>query len=187
MWKPFVVSKLTQDKMEGFYVDSCDSLYHGELEHMLCFEGMICIAINLWSTHMLPMVSNIATYNLYDGGLDAQIAPSVVNFNTIPRCHKVKVSKIHIETKSNSTDGTTKRKRKRGVGFIKRLFKRSKANIEWLTVYINANAVKLPYETKKNKQTFIIPHIMEKEILLVCYSTITFSVVKLISIKEKLL
>eukprot|EP00957_Ditylum_brightwellii_P109094 8322428-Ditylum_brightwellii.AAC.1 len=79
------------------------------------------------------MVSNIATYNLHDGGLDAQIAPTVVNFNAIPMCHKVKVSNMHAETKSNSTNGTTKRKRKRCVDFIKRLFKRYKANTEWLT------------------------------------------------------
>jgi hypothetical protein len=47
MWKLFVVSKLTQYKMEGFYVDSHGSLHHGELEHILCFKGMIFTAINL--------------------------------------------------------------------------------------------------------------------------------------------
>eukprot|EP00957_Ditylum_brightwellii_P184038 14018818-Ditylum_brightwellii.AAC.1 len=83
------------------------------------------------------MVSNIATYNLHGGGLDARIAPSV--------------------------DCTIKRKIKCCVGFIKRIFKRSKANIGWLTVYVNANAAKLPYETNKNEQTFIVPHITEKE------------------------
>ena len=72
--------------MEGFYVDSHGSLHHGELEHILCFKGMIFTAINLWSAYMLPMVSNIATYNLHDGGLDAQLAPSVVKFKTIQRC-----------------------------------------------------------------------------------------------------
>eukprot|EP00957_Ditylum_brightwellii_P062953 4777646-Ditylum_brightwellii.AAC.1 len=75
------------------------------------------------------MVSSIATYNLHDGGPDTQIAPSVVKFNTIPRYHKVKVSNIHVETKYNSTHGTAKRKRKHCVGFVKRLFNRSKANI----------------------------------------------------------
>eukprot|EP00957_Ditylum_brightwellii_P030889 2340864-Ditylum_brightwellii.AAC.1 len=58
------------------------------------------------SIHMLPMVSNIATYNLHDGCLDAQVAPSVVKFNTIPRCQGVTVSRVHIETKSKNTDGT---------------------------------------------------------------------------------
>ena len=60
MWKLFVVSKLTQYKMEGFYVDSHGSLHHGELEHILCFKGMIFTAINLWSAYILPMVSSIA-------------------------------------------------------------------------------------------------------------------------------
>ena len=137
--------------MEGFYVDSHGSLYHSEIEHILCFKGIIFTVINLWSTHMLPMESNIATYNLYGGGLDAQVAPSVVKFNTIPRCHEVQVSNIHVVPKYNSTDGSTKRKRKHCVGFIKRLFKRSKANIKWLTVYVNANSLKLPYDTNKNE------------------------------------
>ena len=101
--------------MEEFYVDIHGSLHHGELEHILCFKGMIVTAINLWSAYMLPMVSNIATYNLHDGGLDAQIAPSAVKFNTIPRCNEVKVSSIHVETKSNSTDGITKREKKNVV------------------------------------------------------------------------
>ena len=182
MWKLFVVSKLTQYKMEGFYVDSHGSLHHGDLELILCFKGMICTAINLWSTYILPMVSNIAIYNLRDGGLDAQLAPSVVKFNTIHTCDEVKVSNTHIGTKSS-----TKRKRKRCVGSIKRLFKRSKPNIEWLTLYVNANSLKLPYETKKNERCFIVPHIVEKEVLLVCYGTVTFSIVKFISIKEKLM
>ena len=86
MWKLFVVGKLTQYKMEGFYVDSHGSLHHGELEHILCFKGMIFTAINLWSAYMLPMVSNFATYNMHDGGLDAQLALSVVRFNTIQKC-----------------------------------------------------------------------------------------------------
>ena len=137
--------------MEGFYVDSHGSLYHGELKHILCFKGMIFTVINLWSAYILPMVSNIATYNMRDGGLDAQLASSVVNFNTIQTCDEVKVSNIHVGTKSNKTDGSTKRKRKCCVGFIKRLFKRSKANIEWLTVYVNANSLKLPYDTNKNE------------------------------------
>ena len=130
IWKLFVVSKLSQYKMEGFYVDSRGSLHHGDLELILCFKGMICTAINLWSAYILPMVSNIAIYNLCDGGLDAQLAPSVVKFNTIQTCEEVKISNIHVETLSNKTDGSTKRKRKHCVGFIKRLFKRSKANIE---------------------------------------------------------
>jgi hypothetical protein len=100
---------------------------------------------------MLPIVSNITTYNLHDGGLDAQLAPTVVKFNTIQTCQEVKVSNIHVETKSNSIDGSTKRKRKHGGTFIKRLFKRSKANIGWLTVFVNANSLKLPYETYKNE------------------------------------
>eukprot|EP00957_Ditylum_brightwellii_P123739 9433366-Ditylum_brightwellii.AAC.1 len=97
------------------------------------------------------MVSNIATYNLHDGGLDAQLTQSIVKFNTIQRCQEVKVSNIHIEVKYNITDDTTKRKRKCFVGLIKRLFKRSKANIEWLTVYVDTNSLKLPYETNKNE------------------------------------
>ena len=109
--------------MEGFYVDSHGSLHHGDLELILCFKGMICTAINLWSTYILPMVSNIAIYNLRDGGLDAQLAPSVVKFNTIHTCKKVKLSNMHVGTKSNKTDGSTTRKRKHCVGFIKRLFK----------------------------------------------------------------
>ena len=136
--------------MEGFYVDSHNSLHHCVLEHILCFKGMIFTASNLWSAYMLPMVSNIATYNLHDRGLDAQLAPSAVKFNTMQTYQKAKVSNIHAGTKYNSTDGSTKRKRKRCVGFIKRLFKRSKANIEWLTVYVNVNAVMLPYETNEN-------------------------------------
>eukprot|EP00957_Ditylum_brightwellii_P054044 4093919-Ditylum_brightwellii.AAC.1 len=79
------------------------------------------------------MVSNIATYNLHNGGLDAQVAPSVVKFNTKPTCHGVKVSNVHIKTKPKTTDGTTKRKIKCCICFIKKLFNRSKANIEWLT------------------------------------------------------
>jgi hypothetical protein len=47
--------------------------------------------------------------------------------------------------------------------------------------------LKLPYDTNKNEQNFIVPHIVEKEVLLVCYGTVTFSVVKFISIKEKLM
>ena len=96
---------------------------------------------------MLPMVSNIATYNLYDGGLDAQLSPSVVKFNTIQRSQEVKVSNIHVETKSKNTDDNNRRKRKCCIGFMKKLFKRSKPNIEWLTVYVNKISLKLPYET----------------------------------------
>ena len=102
IWKLFVVSKLSQYKMEGFYVDSHGSLHHGDLELILCFKGMICTAINLWSTYILPMVSNIAIYNLRDGGLDAQLAPSVVKFNTIHTCDEVKVSNTHVGTKSST-------------------------------------------------------------------------------------
>eukprot|EP00957_Ditylum_brightwellii_P145173 11057461-Ditylum_brightwellii.AAC.1 len=71
---------------------------------------MIFTAINRWSAYMLPIVSNIATYNLHDGSLDAQLVPSVVKFNTIQTCQEVKVSNIHVDTKYNSTDGTTKGK-----------------------------------------------------------------------------
>ena len=52
---------------------------------------------------------------------------------------------------------------------------------------INANSLKLLYEVNKNEQNFIVPHIVEKEVLLVCYGTVTFSVVKFISIKKKLM
>ena len=47
--------------------------------------------------------------------------------------------------------------------------------------------MKLPYDTNKNEQNFIVPHIVEKEVLLVYYGTVIFSVVKFISIKEKLM
>ena len=87
--------------MEGFYGDSHGSLHHGALEHILCFKGMVFTAVNLWSAYMLPMVSNIATYNLHDGGLDAQLAPSVVKFNTIHTCDEVKVSNVKFTADSS--------------------------------------------------------------------------------------
>ena len=71
--------------------------------------------------------------------------------------------------------------------FHKETFQKNKSNIEWLTVYVNANSLKLSYEINKNEQNFITSHLMETEVLLVCYGTVTFSVVKFISIKEKLM
>ena len=84
----FVVNKLTATTMNGFFVDSHGSMLHGEIKDLSCAKDIIVTAINLFTRQFVPFVTNLATLNTHDGGLDAQVAPSVVRIDIPKLTHK---------------------------------------------------------------------------------------------------
>ena len=186
-WRLFVVNKLTANTINGFFVDSHGSLFHGEMKHVSCSKNIIFTAINLWSRQLVPLVSNLATFNARDGGIDAQVAPSVVRIDIATLVSTNRCCRNNTSHNCKTKICDDKKKRKRCIGFVKRLTKKRKLLMNWLTIYVNTNLLNLPYDIGTNDKGLVVPHIKEKKIISKYYNTVTFSVVTFITMKEKLL